>query len=78
MSEALDNRVDAARQQLISLSRQVIGMGNYKQVMRSYQELTLELINIMDALNEQDDKISADKVDALKKTATELKEKPDG
>jgi len=78
MSEALDNRVDAARQQLISLSRQVIGMGNYKQVMRSYQELTLELINIMDALNEQDDKISAGKVDALKKTATELKEKPDG
>jgi len=71
MSEALDHRVDAARQTLIGLSRQVIGMGNYKQVMRSYQELTLELINIMDELNAQNDKVSAGTLDALKKAASE-------
>ena len=72
MSAELDHRVDAARQTLINLSRQVIGMGNYKQVMRSYQELTLELINIMDELNAQNDKISAETLAGLKKQVTEL------
>ena len=72
MSKALDDRVDAARKTLIDLSRQVIGMGNYKQVMRSYQELTLELINIMDELNAQADKISAETLAGLKKQVQEL------
>jgi hypothetical protein len=53
---------------LLRLSRIVIGMGNYKEVMRSYQVLLKQVIENQQAL--------ADAVDAMSPTVVVTVEKP--
>jgi hypothetical protein len=53
---------------LLRLSRIVIGMGNYREVMRSYQVLLKEVIENQQAL--------ADAVDAMSPTVVVTVEKP--
>ena len=56
MSKELDEKIDAARAKLIATANTPIGMGNYKQQMRTYQELFLDVINVLDDVNETIDK----------------------
>jgi hypothetical protein len=56
MSKELDDKIDAARQKLIATSQVAVGMGNYKQVRRAYEEVILELTNVIDAINAEGDK----------------------
>jgi hypothetical protein len=53
MSKELDAKIDAARDKLIETANTQIGYGNYKQQMRTYQELFLSVINTLDELNEE-------------------------
>lgn len=69
MSAELNQRIDAARDKLLNLARQPFGFGNYKEGLREYQKLSLELINILDEVNGQVDKISQAQIDALKAAA---------
>jgi hypothetical protein len=48
----IDDRVDTLRQRLIKTAAVPITMGNYKQQLRTYQEMLLSLINLIDDLNE--------------------------
>ena len=54
MSKELDDRIDAVRARLIQTAGQQVGMGNYKQQLRSYQEMFLEVINLLDIEEELD------------------------
>ena len=56
MSKELDERIDASRRKLIATANQSVGMGNYKQIKRAFEEILLEVHNVMDALNEGIDK----------------------
>jgi hypothetical protein len=46
-------------------------MGNYKQIMREYQKLMLDVINILDDVNEQADTIGPAQMAALKGQAAD-------
>lgn len=52
MSRELDAKIDAVRDRLIETANTQIGMGNYRQQLRSYQEMFLGVINALDELNE--------------------------
>lgn len=79
MTTEIDGRIDAARDKLLALARQPFGFGNYKEGLREYQRLSLELINILDAVNAQVDKVSQAQLDGLKAAAeTAMKENPNG
>ena len=57
MSKELDDKIDATREKLIRTSQVKVGMGNYQQVRRAYEEIILDLTNIVDTINaEQGDK----------------------
>lgn len=56
MSKELDDKIDKARARLIEVANTPISMGNYKQQMRAYQELFLDVINVLDDINESIDK----------------------
>ena len=77
MSEALDKRIDELRARLYRTANQQISMGNYKAMLRSYQEMMLELINIVDAVNEQDEDVSPGVVAKLKEALAAEMAKPD-
>lgn len=51
-------RADQLRQDLLNLSRQELGMGNYKRMMHDYQLLVLHLINVVDELADEVVKLS--------------------
>jgi hypothetical protein len=51
MSKETDDKIDSARDKLLETSRIAVGMGNYKQVRRAYEEVILELTNAIDAIN---------------------------
>ena len=71
MSKEIDDRIDGLRQRLIATAATPISMGNYKQQLRTYQEMMMELIKIVDEVNSQSDQISPAEVEALKKHVAE-------
>ena len=56
MSTELDAQIDAARAKLIATANTPIGMGNYKQQIRAFQEVALSMIDVLDDLNQEIDK----------------------
>ena len=78
MSEAIDKRVDNLRDRLVRQSSQPINMGNARQQMRAYQEMMLELINIMDAVNAGADEIGSSVLETLRKSVSEVLAKSEG
>ena len=46
-------------------------MGNARQMKRSYEELLLEVLNIMDAINAQADEVTPSVLDGFKKAVKE-------
>jgi hypothetical protein len=81
MSRELDNRVDALRDKLIKTASTPVGMGNYKQQLRAYQEMFLELINITDEVNAMDQQVSPTVLDALRKHVADAlaqRDEPEG
>jgi hypothetical protein len=56
MSKELDAKIDKVRDQLIETANTQIGYGNYKQQLRSYQEMFLAVINALDELNAEIEK----------------------
>jgi hypothetical protein len=56
MSKALDTQIDATRAKLLKTANTPISMGNYKQQLRAYQEMFLDVINTLDEINRLIDK----------------------
>jgi molecular chaperone GrpE (heat shock protein) len=52
MSKELNEKIDAARAKLIATANQTVGMGNYKQIKRAFEEVLLDITNVVDDLNE--------------------------
>jgi hypothetical protein len=69
MSKEIDGRIDALRSRLIQQAATPISYGNYKQQLRSYQEMMLELINITDEVNATSGQASPAVLDQLRKAA---------
>lgn len=71
MSKELDDRLTALKDRFIADANVPISMSNYKQKLRTNQEMFLELIKIVDGVNEDADTISADEIAALRKAVAE-------
>lgn len=54
MSKELDAKIDDVRDKLIRTSQQPVGMGNYRQIRRAYEEIILDLTNVVDAINAEE------------------------
>ena len=67
MSKELDDRLTALRERFVADANIPISMSNYKQKLRTNQEMFLELIKIVDGVNEDADTVSADELAAFRK-----------
>ena len=69
MSKEIDNRVDELRSRLVRQANTQISYSNYKAQLRAYQEMMLELINIIDTMNATSEQVSPGVLDQLRKAA---------
>lgn len=74
----ISDKAKGLRQSLVVLSRQQLGVGNYKQIMRDYQVLVAHIIELVDELAKDEMAEDAAALAATKPPVDEGKESDNG